>query len=314
MSSKPFNRRKESVRIRNGLVSAIHAMVTTGTVLLWLTQYTFEAWNPQRNMGGGFITPNNANGDAWLPMLVSYTVGYFTYDTICMMVYPHVASVGSYVHHIAIGLAMACGLTSGIGRFYHFIFLWEEISTLPLNLKALNRHRPAAHKFYSGAFVVLFMLSRGVIGLSMSAATYYCIGKFWLDHHVQMNSYLFTLQVFLQFVRNTSSQRDKRREKRERARADERAADSRPPTCLLVHPLTALFFFFCCFAVVFVVRFHQQPRVEHLLDVSHRQHCAPRQGRQEEGDQEGGVKQPLCTRTASPFALHMCTLSHTSRD
>ncbi|CAF3494055.1 unnamed protein product [Rotaria sp. Silwood2] len=56
------------------------------------------------------------------------------------------------------------------GLFYrvchpcHFYFLAEELSTIPLNLKTLYRHRPRLHHFFSLLFAICFFLSRLMYG------------------------------------------------------------------------------------------------------------------------------------------------------
>ena len=71
-----------------------------------------------------------------LCVCVCRQVGYFAYDTVCMLYYRRVlGNWGSYVHHIVIGLAMGVGIWTGVARTYHFIYLLEELSTPFLNMK-----------------------------------------------------------------------------------------------------------------------------------------------------------------------------------
>ena len=71
----PYDRRAASLRIRNGLVSTVHALVCVLSVLLWFSRYSFDPFDWQRNMQGGIATPQNANGDAWFALGVCNTLG-----------------------------------------------------------------------------------------------------------------------------------------------------------------------------------------------------------------------------------------------
>ena len=177
---KPFDREGEKVKIKNGLVSSFHATITALAVILWHANYSFEVWNWQRNLQGGIATPDNINGDAWFARVTSFTVGYFIYDTLCVLYYHrHIGNTGTYIHHIVIGGAILPGIFCGIGGAYHFIYLLEEISTPFLNFKNLYRDSPTAYKYWSIAFAVTFFLSRGVYGLIGGVTTYYCLFTYW---------------------------------------------------------------------------------------------------------------------------------------
>lgn len=205
---KPYSRRDASIQIRNGLVSTIHAALVVACVVAWLLRYGqgLGLWEVQRIMQGGVATPGNSNGDAWFPHLVSVTFGYFIYDTICMLVYrKQLGNVGSYIHHFAIGIALFFGLFTGIGRTYHFVYLFDELSTIPLNLKNLYRDSPGAYKFWSVAFVLSFVFARGLLGIvAVGYPTYYCLITFWLNNRSAQNWY-FTFQIMLQGLSFTCS-------------------------------------------------------------------------------------------------------------
>lgn len=157
-------------------------------------------------MQGGIATLNNENGDYWLARVASFTAGYFIYDTFCMIYYHrYIGDVMSYIHHIVIGVCFLCGIYTGIGSTYHFIFLFSEMSTPPLNFKNLYRHSPKAYRFWSMAFVVAFYFSRGIYGLGLSVPTYYCLYTFWQEKRVVHNSFYFEFLVFQQFFGFTVS-------------------------------------------------------------------------------------------------------------
>jgi len=137
-SRKPFNRAAESVKIRNGLVSTLHACVCIVSVLSWFAHYSFDPWDWQSNMQGGVSVAANANGHDWYGVIASNTIGYFIYDFLCMVWYHRVlGNTGSYVHHIVLSIAMAVGVSTGLGRSYHCLYVLEEFSTPALNMKNL---------------------------------------------------------------------------------------------------------------------------------------------------------------------------------
>jgi len=182
-SRRPYDRHGDSVAIRNGLVSSIHALTCIIVVGWWLTQYSFDWFDYQRNMQGGIATPGNVNGDGWWAFVTCNTLGYFLYDVVCMVIYHrYLGNFGAYVHHLCIGSALALGIAYGQGRAYHFVFLLEELSTPPLNFKNAYRHHPSAYKFWSLLFALSFFLCRGVFGLTASATTYYCIYSYYAAH------------------------------------------------------------------------------------------------------------------------------------
>lgn len=204
---KPFDRAGESVKIRNGLVSTFHAVVCVVMVSTWYCFYTPEPWNWERNMAGGYITPGNANGDAWLTRGTSFSVGYFLYDTLCMAWYhKHLGSVGSYLHHFAIGSALFLSIHYGTGSMYHFLYLFEELSTPALNFKNLYRASPKAYRFWSIAFVASFYFCRGVYGLTGAVTTYYCIYQYWVHRVGEFsNPWYFNALLLYQVTGFTTS-------------------------------------------------------------------------------------------------------------
>jgi hypothetical protein len=53
---------------------------------------------------------------------------------------------------------------NGICHACHFYLLAEELSTIPLNLKALYHNRPHLHNIFTYLFVFTFFLSRLIYG------------------------------------------------------------------------------------------------------------------------------------------------------
>lgn len=203
---KPFDRYGESLRIKNQLVSTVHALIAVVEVVAWFSYYEFEPFNWRRNMQGGFATPNNENGDEWALYGISITLGYFIYDTICMAYYhKHLGNTGSYIHHIAIGSAFVTGACFGSARIYQFLFLLEELSTPALNLKSLYRDSPRAYSIWSAIFAITFYLSRGIYGMIGAATTYWCLFTFYFELRAEYNSAYFGVLVFIQFLMFTIS-------------------------------------------------------------------------------------------------------------
>jgi hypothetical protein len=198
---KPFDRFGESMKIKNGLVSTFHALVAVIEVVTWYANYSFEPFNWQRNLQGGYATPNNVNGDGWFAIGSSFTLGYFIYDTLCMLYYQrYLGNTGSYIHHVAISMALIPGIWLGTGSTYHFLYLFEELSTPALNFKNLYRDSPRAYNFWSVLFVITFYFSRGIYGLIGAVTTYYCLGTYWWMQRDEMNSYYFGFVILVQFV------------------------------------------------------------------------------------------------------------------
>jgi len=177
---KFYSRSDHSAQIRNGHVSTVHAITACVIWAAWYSTYDFDHWNWQRIMQGGISVPGNVNGDQWIAMGICNILGYFLYDTLCMLYYRRaLGNAGSYIHHLAIGVAMGVSLLVGPGRYYQFIFLIEELSTPFLNMKNLYDQRSKAYTIWAALFAFSFFLCRGFFGLYESAIGYWCIYQYW---------------------------------------------------------------------------------------------------------------------------------------
>ena len=150
---------------RNLVVSTVHAAVAVLCVSCWLLRFDVEWASVQRGLGGG----RQGTGDEWQWLAVCWTLGYLLYDSACMAAYPNTRSAGAVFHHAAIGAAFLVGLRTAVGRPFHFLFLLEELSTLPLNAKALLRHRAGLADACAALFAAAFLSTRLLYGTGVFA-------------------------------------------------------------------------------------------------------------------------------------------------
>ena len=162
---------------RNYLVSTFHATVVILSILAWVATYAIDLRSLPRGIGGGLA----GTGDEWHSTLIAFSLGYFAYDTACMLLHPRTASTSAFLHHAVVGLSFLLGLLFHCCRPFHFLLLLEELSTPALNLKTLLRHsRPA----WSEACALLFAVT--FIGVRMGYGVYV---------------YLYAVQQLLPFVK-----------------------------------------------------------------------------------------------------------------
>lgn len=109
---------------RSLLVSFFHAVVALLCLVAWLANFDLDLFNLERTLGGGLYQ----TGDEWMPVVVCFSLGYFIYDTTNMIVYPSLAAIASYLHHVIVGSAFLFGLISGVATPFHFLFLVEVCS------------------------------------------------------------------------------------------------------------------------------------------------------------------------------------------
>jgi len=148
---KSGSTRKRRLIVRNYLVSTIHSLVAITGVTIWLCVYTSDFASIPRMYDGGVV----GTGDEWHPALVCWSTGYFIYDLVAMIMYPQIASLGSYIHHVVICTAFCLTTFLGYMHPFHFFLLLEEFSTPALNAKTLFKSN---HKI-ADACSILFALS-----------------------------------------------------------------------------------------------------------------------------------------------------------
>jgi hypothetical protein len=75
-------------------------------------------------------------------------------------------------------IVLSIGLSNRICHPCHFYLLIEELSTIPLNLKAIYRHRPQLQKIFSLLFASSFFLSRLIYGSIVCGYAFRAAGLF----------------------------------------------------------------------------------------------------------------------------------------
>jgi len=163
------------IAIRSYLLSTFHAVLSCSFVLLWFYFFDWDLFDVRRTVGGGL----HGLGDEYAMYPVSFSVGYFIYDTTCMLLHPQLSSTGSYIHHIVIGAAFLIGLYGRVCLPYHFLLLFEELSTPSLNLKSILRHHSFSATLHSYLFVLFFFLSRMIYGMWIYFSGLFSIELFW---------------------------------------------------------------------------------------------------------------------------------------
>jgi hypothetical protein len=160
----PKARVKEEQFARSCIVSCFHATLVIAFIYVWWTAFGVEFaqtfWDANVMMGAD---PQPA-GFAFMKLILSFSLGYFLYDSICMFMCPAIASAGSYFHHILVSVSIVSGLIDHIAQPYHFLFLLEEFSTPFLNLKGLTKNKPTLNFWMSLGFMFSFIFSRSIFG------------------------------------------------------------------------------------------------------------------------------------------------------
>jgi hypothetical protein len=150
---KPVN----SIVLRNYLMSTFHAMVCNIYILTWYYFFDRDLTSTPRLLGGGV----SGKGDEYTIYLIGFSLGYFVYDTLAMLLYPkQLSTPATYIHHFVVGACLVLGVYFSVGHHAHFLILLEELSTPFLNLKTLYKHHKKLRKFFEIGFVLSFAGSR----------------------------------------------------------------------------------------------------------------------------------------------------------
>ena len=70
------------------------------------------------------------------------------------------------------------GVYTRVAHSSHFFMLAEELSTIPLNLKAIYYQRPRIRDLFARLFVAAFILSRLIYGTVICSYTFRAVPKF----------------------------------------------------------------------------------------------------------------------------------------
>lgn len=144
---------------RSYVASTVHAVVCLVALAAWAVLFDADMFNTKRMLVGQMGT-----GDEYMPVLLSFSAGYFISDLLIMATAPGVADVGSVVHHFLILPCLILGLLYNVAIPYMFFYLIEELSTPFLNMKSLYRSNATIYKTSSALFAIAFLLSRLGIG------------------------------------------------------------------------------------------------------------------------------------------------------
>lgn len=102
--------------IRNYMISTIHSMMAIVYVGLFYMNYTVDLKSIPRTYDNGVI----GTGDEYIPYMISWSIGYFVYDLLCMIQYnKQLYNIGSVIHHVLMIVSF-----SGMQ-----IYCWEMIIT-----------------------------------------------------------------------------------------------------------------------------------------------------------------------------------------
>jgi hypothetical protein len=139
------------------ITSTFHASFVVLCIFGWLSIFNWGFNNPERMLGQGII----GTGDEYYKYVISFSVGYFIYDLVNMIINPCTcSSISSFIHHIAAIIILLAGLYTKIGVPFLFYFSVQELSTPFLNLKSLYNNNEKLSKYFSIMFVVSFVISR----------------------------------------------------------------------------------------------------------------------------------------------------------
>ncbi|CAF1090029.1 unnamed protein product [Adineta steineri] len=146
--------------LKSYVISSIHAIICVGSVINFFARYSVNLKQVNRIAGGGVY----GTGDEIMTYSICYSIGYFIYDLLLMLFYKSVRTTAALAHHIIILLAFYAGAINGICHPCHFYLLAEELSTIPLNLKALYHNRPRLYAIFGYLFIFTFLVSRLIYG------------------------------------------------------------------------------------------------------------------------------------------------------
>lgn len=167
--------REDRLMNRSCFVSTIHALVCISYVCIWAWKYNVEFGNTDRMVFG------TGQGDEYQKYMLIYSMGYFLYDGIMMMIYPSLAATTSIIHHVVISAAISLGVFyGGIAVPFHFFLYLEELSTPFLNFKGYFRHsNPSLSKIFAALFALSFFLSRTIYGSVLYGYGFFVAYSIW---------------------------------------------------------------------------------------------------------------------------------------
>ncbi|CAH8537606.1 unnamed protein product [Schistosoma intercalatum] len=206
--SKPKYVQRQHFIWQNTCVSFVHAFVSG----IWsLSTFYFEP---------DFLT-DLINLSTWRSIsLVSYSLGYFIFDSLHMAIlHPYRSTAEFLVHHFVIFLCFSSALLSGNYIGYAVVSLLPEVNSIFLHLRrAMNYlHVPKRNPIFRAIcllnissfivfrFMVLSWMTRWiVINRDRVPFGYYCLGSVGLAVLMVMNIVLFIRVVYADFLTNNT--------------------------------------------------------------------------------------------------------------
>ncbi|TNN21301.1 TLC domain-containing protein isoform 1 [Schistosoma japonicum] len=188
---------------QNTCVSFVHAVVSG----IWsLSTFYFEPDSLK----------DLINLSTWrMTSLVSYSLGYFIFDSAHMAIlHPYRSTAEFLVHHFIIFLCFSSALLSGKYIGYAAVSLLPEVNSIFLHLRrAMNYLRvPKGNRFFHttcllniGTFIVFrfmvlsWMAKWIVLNRDKISSGYYCLGSIGLSVLIVMNIVLFIRIVYADF-------------------------------------------------------------------------------------------------------------------
>ncbi|CAF4018063.1 unnamed protein product [Adineta steineri] len=125
--------------IKSYIISTFHALIGVTSVLYFFLNYSVNLKQINRVAGGGI---------------------YGTGDEIMIYIRTNTA----LMHHILLISVLSLGILNCVCRPCHFYLLFEELSTIALNLKTIYYDRTNLHNTFTMLFVVSFFLCRIIYG------------------------------------------------------------------------------------------------------------------------------------------------------
>ncbi|CAH8500654.1 unnamed protein product [Schistosoma turkestanicum] len=206
--SKPKYVQRQCFIWQNTCVSLVHAIVSG----IW-------------SLSTFYIEPDFLidliNLSTWRSIsLVSYSLGYFIFDSFHMVIlHPFRSTAELLVHHFVIFLCFSSALLSGKYIGYAVVSLLPEVNSIFLHLRRMMNylHVPKKNRFFRATcllnigtfivfrFMVLSWMTRWiVINRDLIPFGYYCLGSVGLAVLMVMNIVLFIRVVYADFLTNNT--------------------------------------------------------------------------------------------------------------
>ncbi|CAF1120272.1 unnamed protein product [Adineta ricciae] len=156
------------------VVSTVHACASVLAVCLYFLYSPIKLIQVDRILGGGI----DGTYDNKMAYSVCYSGGYFIYDLLLMAYFKSVRSAAAMFHHIIVLMIGLSGLYTRVGHTSHFLMLFEELSTIPLNVKAIFHQHSDIHSFCALLFAVTFLWTRLIYGSIICFYVFRALPKF----------------------------------------------------------------------------------------------------------------------------------------